>query len=323
MSAVVTPPVLLGSAAVLFAVCAGATILLLRTDTTAQGAKDRIDAVAALSRPKAIAAVMSLTRKDVAAAPGWKESLTGFLGFSLSRTDQHTMKWYIVVALSLLAGRIAAWLASGLFGSLSWVLLPVVTVVVCRSQFSTMAQKRINKLRAQFPDALGLIVRAVRVGVPVSEALRAVGRDGAAPTAGEFDRLAHQIGIGMSLEAGLRDMADRNDLPEYGFFAAALALQAQTGGGLAETLDLLADVTRKRVAMQARGHALSSEARTSSMILGGLPLVAGLGLYAVNADYMMVLFVDPSGQMILGAAILSLSIGMFVMRTIIRKSLAV
>ena len=116
-------------------------------------------------------------------------------------------------------------------------------------------------------------------------------------------------------------MAERNGLPEYGFFAAALGLQAQTGGGLGETLDLLADVTRKRVAMKARGHALSAEARTSSMILGGLPVAAGGLLYALNPEYIGVLFTDDTGRTILGTAILSLSTGMFVMRVIIRKSL--
>ena len=74
--------------------------------------------------------------------------------------------------------------------------------------------------------------------------------------------------------------------------------------------------------MKARGHALSAEARTSSMILGGLPLASGLLLYVVNPDYMSLLFTDESGRMLLGAAMLSLCTGVFVMRTIIRKSLS-
>ena len=186
-----------------------------------------------------------------------------------------------------------------------------------------MKQKRLNKLRTQLPVAIGLIVRAVRVGVPVIESLRAVAREEMLPTSGEFLRLADSISIGTAMDVALRAMAERNQLPEYGFFAAALTLQAQTGGGLAETLELLADVTRKRVSMRDRGHALSSEARTSSMILAALPLVSGGVVYLINPDYMSLLFTNSTGQMILGTAILSLSIGMFSMRTIISKALAV
>ncbi len=317
-----TPTVLLGLATLLFAVSALAACLVMRTSTEEREIQARIESVSLLGRPKAAQAAISLTRKDTLARPGWKETLTGFFGFSMSRVDQYSMRWYVVLIIAAVVGRVAVLLGSGLFGTVAWVLMPVGMVAVSRSMFSTMAMKRVNRLRAQFPDALGLVVRAVRVGVPVSEALRAVGRESMPPTASEFDRLADQIAIGVPLESALREMAERNSLPEYGFFAAALSLQAQTGGGLAETLDLLADVTRKRVAMQSRGHALSAEARTSSMILGGLPVVAGLGLYAVNPDYMTVLFVDDTGRMVLGAAILSLSIGMFVMRMIIRASLA-
>jgi tight adherence protein B len=155
----------------------------------------------------------------------------------------------------------------------------------------------------------------------VSEALRGVAKEAPVPTSIEFGRLVDALAIGEPLEKALKEMSERNDLPEYGFFAAALSLQAQTGGGLAETLELLADVARKRVAMQARGFALSSEARTSSMILAGLPFVTGGALYLANPTYIGVLFTDPSGQMILGIAILSLCMGIFTMRMIIRSAL--
>jgi len=139
---------------------------------------------------------------------------------------------------------------------------------------------------------------------------------------GEFNRVSDQIVIGTAPEQALRDMAARNGLPEYGFFAAALTLQAQTGGGLTETLELLAEVIRKRVALKARGYALSSEARTSSMVLGVLP-VATTGLIAlVNPDYISVLFTDPTGNIVLGVAVLFLATGMFLMQTIIRKTLS-
>ena len=83
------------------------------------------------------------------------------------------------------------------------------------------------------------------------------------------------MSIGVTLEDALREMATRNDLQEYRFFATALALQSQTGGGLSDTLEGLADVMRKRLALTARGHALAAEAKTSIMILASLPFVSG------------------------------------------------
>ncbi len=316
------PTAFLLAGAVLIVVCAICTYVLLRTTNEDKALAARIEAVQAMGRPKALLATPSITKKDTKARAGWRDQATGVFGFSLARTDQYTLGWPWVILIALVMGRIAVAMGSGLFGPIAWVLQPVVTIAISRAMFTAMAAKRVSRLRSQFPDALGLIVRAVRVGIPVSEALRAVSRESLPPTSIEFDRLADQIAIGVPMETALREMADRNDLPEYGFFAAALGLQAATGGGLSETLDLLADVTRKRVAMKARGHALSAEARTSSMILGGLPLVSGASLYAINPDYMGILFYEEGGRMVLGMALLSLCTGVFVMRMIIRKSLS-
>lgn len=315
-------PVFLVALPLLFAACALAGMVLLRTSTLDKEIAARIDAVATIGKPKMVVTLLSITKKDSGIRPGWRESLTGLFGFSMARRDQYSIAWPWVVIIALAVGRLAVLLASGVAGIYAWVLMPIVSLMVSRAVFGSMIGKRIDKLRSQFPDALGLIVRAVRVGIPVSEALRAVSRESPAPTATEFDRLADQISIGASLEVALREMAERNSLPEYGFFAAALSLQASTGGGLAETLDLLADVTRKRVAMKARGHALSAEARTSSLILSGLPVAAGLALYAINPGYIGLLLWDETGRMILGCAVLSLSMGTFAMRMIIRTSLS-
>ena len=315
------PMPLLIAGPLLFFVAAIAGYVLLRTSNEDRAVEARIVDVTAFSRPKAMAGLPSLTRKDNVPRPEWRDMICGLFGFSLANVRHYTLGWPWVIGISVICGRIATGLGSGVLGWLAWLLLPVVTIMVSRSLFSRMINKRIGRLRGQFPDALNLIVRAVRVGIPVSEALRAVARESLQPTGAEFDHLADQIAIGVPLDAALREMADRNKLPEYGFFAAALSLQAQTGGGLSETLELLADVTRRRVAMQARGHALSAEARTSSMILGGLPLISGAALYLINPDYMSMLFIDESGRMVLGLALLSLCTGMFVMRMIIRKSL--
>jgi tight adherence protein B len=129
------------------------------------------------------------------------------------------------------------------------------------------------------------------------------------------------VAIGVDLEAALLEMADRNDLSEYRFFATALALQSQTGGGLTETLETLADTIRKRENARKRGHALASEARTSIYVLAALPIVVGSMLFVINPDYVGMLFNDPTGQMLLGIAVGMLLTGLWVMQLIIKKSL--
>jgi tight adherence protein B len=116
-------------------------------------------------------------------------------------------------------------------------------------------------------------------------------------------------------------MAQRTGLPEYQFFATALSLQAQTGGGLTETLENLADVIRKRVALRSKAYALASEARASSMVLAALPFVSGLGLAVLSPDYVGVLVFEENGRNLLGIAALSLATGVLSMRIIIRTSL--
>ena len=116
-------------------------------------------------------------------------------------------------------------------------------------------------------------------------------------------------------------MAARNRLPEYRFFATALALQSQTGGGLTETLENLAEVIRKRLALQSRGYALASEARTSAGVLTALPIFSCLALAVLNPDYIGSLFEPGSGQTLFGVTVVWLGTGMFVMRLMIRKSL--
>jgi tight adherence protein B len=111
-------------------------------------------------------------------------------------------------------------------------------------------------------------------------------------------------------------------VPEYRFFATALALQNQTGGGLSETLENLAEVIRKRVGLKARARALASEAKTSAGILAALPFLTGAVLAVVNFDYVSLLFNDPGGQQVLTVALIMLGVGIMVMRSIIRRSLA-
>ena len=154
------------------------------------------------------------------------------LGMDPERRDPYPLQPVLVVPLSAIPGYIVHWLLHGLLGHSAWMLVPVVMLFVTRSVYSGNDAKRTAILYRQFPDALATIVRAVRVGIPVTEALKAVAQDAELPTSVEFARLHDQVSIGTPMEDALREMAARNRLPEYRFFATALALQAQTGGGV-------------------------------------------------------------------------------------------
>ncbi len=257
-----------------------------------------------------------------ATAEGLGPFLAKLFGFDPALGEHYVLRWWVALAATFVLAVVATKLGSGLASNLTWFGLPVEWVVLSRGFFNWCRRRRADKLFQQFPDALAMIVRAVRVGIPVTDSITAVGRELEAPTGPEFARLADELAIGMLLEDALRSMAERNKLQEYRFFATALSLQSQTGGGLSETLENLADVIRKRVAVRQKGEALSAEAKMSSIVLASLPPFAAVGLWIMNSAYIVMLFTDPLGQKILAGAILMLSLGIMSMKTLIRKSLS-
>lgn len=313
-------PVLLAAAAGLVAMMALAVFLLMR-----QAAEER--------RQKRIAMVVQPYLRAVAAprqrealwprllrgAPG--QAVEKVFGFRIDRIPDYPSYWWIVVVAALPVARVATGLAAPLLGDWVILLTPIVWIFASRAYFNWLRQQRLDVLFKQFPDALAMIVRSVRVGIPVTEAIRTVARDSQQPTAREFQRMADRLTVGMPLDEALEETAARVGLPEYSFFATALALQSQTGGGLTDTLENLADVIRKRVALRARAAALSAEAKTSAAILALLPFFAGGALMVLSPDYLTILFTDPRGQQVLGAAVLMLTMGILVMRSMIRRAL--
>jgi tight adherence protein B len=243
-------------------------------------------------------------------------------GIRTDEAEMHRLPWGWALVAGLALARVVAGLMAAPLGEAALLLVPVIWVLLVRSFFQWCRTRHMALLYQQFPDALGMIVRSVRVGVTVAEALRTVAREAPFPTSIAFARLADRVSIGVALDEALRVMADRSGLPEYRFFATALSLQSQTGGALTETLENLADVIRRRVGLRKRAFALASEARTSALILTALPIVTGTALLIISPGYIAPLFYEPAGQKMLGAAVLSLSAGTLVMRAIISRSLS-
>lgn len=177
------------------------------------------------------------------------------------------------------------------------------------------------RMEDEFALALGVIIRCVRVGLPVVEGMRAAAAEVSAPTGPEFRRCVDQIMLGEDFDAALVQMARRCALPDYRFFAVSVALQRQTGGNLAETLENLADTVRKRKAIRLRAQSLTSETKATVMVLSLLPIAIGALMMAVQPSYVTVLFTTATGRLLLGAAVVIQAIGLFIIRALIRRSL--
>jgi len=172
-----------------------------------------------------------------------------------------------------------------------------------------------------FPDALDLIVRAVRSGLPAPEAIELVTHEVRPPVATEFRKILDELRIGTEMDEALQRAADRIRVPDFRFFAVSLLLQRQTGGGIAETLSNLSGIIRQRKALRMKARALTAEAQASAAIIATAPFVAGVGLFVINRDLIAVLFIDPRGRFMLGIAVASLLTGIAVMRALIKKNL--
>jgi tight adherence protein B len=152
--------------------------------------------------------------------------------------------------------------------------------------------KRINQFNARFPDAIELMVRGLRSGLPISETMGVVATEVQGPIAIEFQSVVDKMKIGRTMEAALQEAADRVGTPEFQFFVITLAIQRETGGNLAETLANLADVLRKRAQMKLKIKAMSSESKASAYIVGSLPFIVFGLVWMMNPQYMGGFFTD-------------------------------
>ncbi len=148
----------------------------------------------------------------------------------------------------------------------------------------------------QLPEALELVSRALKAGHAFSVGLKLVGEEAADPIGVEFRRVFDEVSMGVSLPQALQNMTDRLDCVDLRFFVTSVLVQRETGGNLAEIIDSLAGLIRRRFELQLRVKALSAEGRFSAVILFFLPLVVGGVLFKMNPEYMMTLFTDPMGQ---------------------------
>ena len=180
-----------------------------------------------------------------------------------------------------------------------------------------LIKKRINKFNVNFPDAIELMVRGLRSGLPITETLGIVAGEIGGPVGIEFRSVADKMKIGRTMEAALQETADRLGTAEFQFFVITLAIQRETGGNLAETLSNLADVLRKRAQMKLKIRAMSSESKASAYIIGALPFIVFALVWFINPGYMGGFFVDQRLIVAGLGGLVWMSIGAFIMAKMI------
>jgi tight adherence protein B len=176
---------------------------------------------------------------------------------------------------------------------------------------------KINRQRAKFltlfPDAVELIVRGLRAGLPVTESMQNVAREVPAPVSPIFEDITEQIALGVPFDQAMERTAQQLDMTEFNFFVISVILQRETGGNLGEILSNLAEVLRQRHVMKLKVKAMSSEARASATIVGALPVLVLIILTITSPDYLRPMFEDFRGNLAAFCAACLMGFGVFIM----------
>lgn len=223
------------------------------------------------------------------------------------------------VIISVVMGLIGALLAFVLGGNILIVLGVGIAMGLGLPRWvvNMKAKARMKKFSLAFPDAVDVLVRGIKTGLPVHDCFKVIARESPEPLAGEFRLLVEGMGLGMTLADALDRMYQRMPTPELKFFAIVIAIQQKSGGNLAEALSNLTSVLRARRMMGEKIKAMSSEAVASAAIIGSLPPAVMIMVTLTSPSYMMLLFTDVRGHVMLLGAVLWMATGVFVMKRMI------
>jgi tight adherence protein B len=294
--------------------------LLFTGRSPAKEGQRRLQAVRYRHSESTNAKVESQLKKAIAARKPKQFKVAGSssraeaLAVRLNRTGRGwtlTQYMYVSLGLALLVTVVlyletrAPWLSLGV-GILAGAGLPHMMV-------NRFINKRLNDFTTKFPDAIELLVRGLRSGLPVTETLGVVSHEIPEPVGSEFKGVVERIRIGRTMEEALQETADRLGTPEFQFFVITLAIQRETGGNLAETLSNLADVLRKRAQMKLKIKAMSSESKASAYIVGALPFIVFGLIYWVNPHYVSGFFTEDRLIVAGLGGLVWMGIGVFIM----------
>ena len=193
--------------------------------------------------------------------------------------------------------------------------LPVCAVILTPKFVKYRINRQQKKFIAEFPNAIDILVRGVRTGLPVNEGMRVIAREVPEPVSSEFRIITESTGVGVTLEDALSRFYNRMPLSEVNFFNIVLAIQKQTGGNLAEALGNLSTTLRERKKLKNKIKALSSEAKASASIIGSLPFLLAVVLFLVAPQYISLLFTETTGHYMIAGGLFWMGCGIFMMKT--------
>lgn len=183
---------------------------------------------------------------------------------------------------------------------------------------SFLAKRRKTKFIQNFPEAIDLMVRGLKSGLPISESIKVAGEEIPDPVGTELTQITDAVRIGKKMEDALAETGEKLNIQEFSFMTVAMNIQAETGGNLSETLSNLSDVLRKRRQLKLKIRALSSEAKTSAYIIGSLPFIMAVMIHLTNESYLLPLWEDPRGHMAVIGGLIWFALGGGVMFKMVR-----
>jgi tight adherence protein B len=266
-----------------------------------RGTDRAVERIQKWSTPE-VASQLDIVRKELLSGIPWLDDLLiKMRRFQLLRLLHRQADCRMPLGLFVLATPLLALGALLLVLSMHQALLLALLFAVVLGALPAwylywLKSRRLAKFERQLPEALELVSRSLRAGHAFLVGLKLVGEEAADPIGVEFSRVFDEVSMGVALPQALQNMTDRVDCVDLRFFLTSVLVQRETGGNLAEIIDSLAGLIRKRFELQLRVMALSGEGRFSAIVLLGLPIVVGGLLYKINPDYMSTLFTDPMGQ---------------------------
>jgi tight adherence protein B len=256
------------------------------------------------------------TIRDIEAQQKAKERVT--LRTKLMRAGLHVKPhvYYIFCVLTGLLGGLII-LLSGLAPIIALLAAFACGFGLPRWLLARRIKARQAKFLTEFANAIDVIVRGIKSGLPLSDCLQVIATESPEPVRTEFIDLVEQQKVGVPLQRAFERMYDRMPLQEVNFFAIVVAIQAQTGGNLAEALSNLSGVLRERYRLQSKVKSYSAEAKASAMIIGALPPLVMIVVYFSSPDYISLLWTDQLGKILLAAGAFWMLTGIIVMRKMI------
>ena len=237
-------------------------------------------------------------------------------GLTIKANSTYPAGFYILTALFLgtvgfmginffLLNRLLSLLVAALLASLPFMYL------------LQLKKKRIEKFRTQFPEALDLIARALKAGHSLNSGMKLAADEFDDPLGPEFDETLGEINFGVSVGNALKNLSQRIECEELKYFVVAVILQRETGGNLSELMESLAELIRNNYKFQGKVRTLSAEGRLSAVILVAIPFFMGIYLHFSNPKYLELLFSEPIGRIMAGAAVIMMAIGILVMKKMV------